>query len=422
MRTTSQVPEASEFSASAVRPSGWTVSQTQLLNGTVSRTWSRTPGYFKLKAQNAILPVNPLLEESLLINVENGSMSAHHTRGGGYSMKGNIPLHTDLGNRLPAWTSVPAIPSVTASRYNDIAVTAISNARQEMFDSLTFLAELEKTVDLFRSCVSRYTQRALVVDRHARIAFKTAKRGALAPTSTATAMSVFSSTWMEYRYGWTPLAFEMEALYKQYLELSSLFHRVRGAAMDMVPTILSSSTSTGANFSTKELSASGGWLWEIKKTQETKVIVKSKCLLQLDSPFRTSGDPLVTLYEVIPYSWMADWFTNIGESIRAFSPFQQGRVASCSVTTILQGKTVWESVRPSSSAFVVLDSFEPSRFEMIREQKHRFAYTPSFSLSLRCELNLNRIVDAVSLVLMRLAKHLRSIPRESLSNWRHLYA
>lgn len=423
MQTITDEPFITEFAAQFLASkNAYSANDTLVHHGSKSRSWVRTPGYFRLKAQNAILPVNPLLEESLDFYAEDGSMSAHHTGGGGYAMQGVIPLHTVLKGKIPSWTTVPSIPSVAASRYNDLAVTAISDARQEMFDSLTFLAELEKTVELFKSCVTRYTQRALVVDKRARIAYKTAKAGRWAPTSTSAAMAAFSATWLEYRYGWTPLVFEMEALYKQYLELEAMFHRIRGTSGDISTTSLSSSTSSAASFYTTNLSSSGGWLWKVKRSLEQKVVVKSKCLLELSSSFRTSGDPLVTLYEVIPYSWIADWFVNIGESIRAFSPFQQGEIKSCSVTTVLQGKIVWESLRPSDTTYVKLDSFVPSRFEMIREQKHRFAYTPSFSLSLRCELNLRRIADAVSLVLVHLAKHLKSIPRESLSNWRHIYA
>lgn len=424
MQTTENPVYTSDFGAAFAPPkNGWAVSQVQSFAGSKSRTGARTPNYFRLKASNAILPVNPLLEEVRMYDITDGSMEALHTDGKTwYSMHGNIPLHTTLKNVVPKWSSLPVIPPVSATRINDLAVTALSDARQEMFDSLTFLAELDKTIDLFKSCVNRYTQRALVVDKKARIIYKTMKRGSFAPTSSASAMAVFSATWLEYRYGWTPLAFEMEALYAQYLELSALFHRIRGSSSETTPTVLSSSVSSGTGFITPEKVGSGGWLWRVKRSSVQEVTIKSKCLLELPSSFRTSGDPLMTAYEVIPYTWIADWFFTIGESIRAFSPFQQGELKACSVTTLLSGSLVFESVRPEDTAFVKLKSFEASRFEMKVGQKHRFAYQPEFDLSFRVELNLKRIADAVSLVLIRLARHLVSIPRESLSNWRHLYA
>jgi hypothetical protein len=37
------------------------------------------------------------------------------------------------------------------------------------------------------------------------------------------------------------------------------------------------------------------------------------------------GDPFVTLYELVPLSWVADMFMNTGSAIKAWSPFISGR-------------------------------------------------------------------------------------------------
>lgn len=382
-----------------------------------------TPHYFKRRARGEILPVNPLKEVKTQLISQDGSMTAVHIGGGGpYQMAGNIPLFCTLGGKVPAWSTVPEPPMYNSSVANSLAVTAVSNARQELFDSLTFLAELEKTIEMLTGCVDRYTRRLLIVDKHARVAWKTWKRGSLAPKSTANFADFFSSCWMEWRYGITPLMFDIDALYKQLLELDALTHRVRGSA-EPEPTVIGQTTSavSGYGFTAGGTSASGGWLSEVEVTRFQRIRPKAKALIELTSSFRCAVDPLVTGFEVIPYSWMLEWFVNIGELIRSFSPFQQGRVASCSVSFLLDGVVRYQSVKPSDGMFVKLKSFSPSLLELRKTNHVRMAVNPQMELDFRIELSWRRILDLIALLFSRIAKIFRLIPQDATAfSWRHL--
>lgn len=383
----------------------------------------RTPHYFKRKARGEILPVNPLLEEKTQVRATDGSMTAVHASGGApYQMTGNIPLFCTLGGRIPSWDTVAEPPAFDDSVANSLAVTAVSNARQELFDSLTFLAELEKTIEMLSGCVERYTTRLLIVDKHARVAWKTWKRGALAPKSTANFADFFSSCWMEWRYGITPLMFDIDAMYKQLLELDALTHRVRGKAdTDPIVTGLRTTTSVGYGFTAGGTSASGGWLNRVEISRFQRVQPSVKTLLELASSFRCTVDPLITGFEVIPYSWMAEWFVNIGELIRTFSPFQQGRIASCSASFVLDGIVSYKSVKPNDEMYVKLQSFTPSLFEMRKTKHVRMEVSPQMELDFRVELSWRRILDLIALLFSRLAKVLRLIPQDATAfTWRHL--
>jgi len=390
---------------------------------TVTRRESfRTPHYFKRKARGEILPVNPLYEVGTRLLAKDGSMTAVVSGGVPYQMEGNIPLFCALGGHVPSWSEVAEPPTLDSSLANSLAVTAVSNARQELFDSLTFLAELEKTIEMLTGCVERYTTRLLIVDKHARVAWKTWKRGALAPKSTANFADFFSSCWMEWRYGITPLMFDIDALYKQLLELDALTHRVRGKAdgQDIIRS-LTTAKDSGASFYADGISANGGWLWKVETTRFTRARSSAKTLLELASSFRCTVDPLISGLEVIPYSWMAEWFINIGELIRTFSPFQQGRVASCSASFILEGVVSHSSVKPSDGTIVKLQSFTPSLLEMRKTQHVRMEVNPQMELNFRVELSWRRILDLIALLFSRLAKILRLIPQDATTfTWRHL--
>lgn len=382
-----------------------------------------TPQYFKRKARGEILPVNPLYEGKTELVSHDGSMTAVHKYGSPpYQMEGNIPLFCTLAGRVPSWGEVPEPPACDSSAANSLAVTAVSNARQELFDSLTFLAELEKTIEMLSGCVERYTTRLLIVDKHARVAWRTWKRGSLAPKSTANFADFFSSCWMEWRYGITPLMFDIDAMYKQLLELDALTHRVRGRA-DSDPVVVGLKTSTfwGEGFSANGISASGGWLSKVEVTRFQRIRSSAKTLLELASSFRCTVDPLITGFEVIPYSWMAEWFVNIGELIRTFSPFQQGRVASCSASFISEGVVSYQSTKPDDSMYIKLLSFSPSLFELRKTNHVRMAVVPQMELDFRIELSWRRILDLVAILLARLAKVLRLLPQDATTfNWRHL--
>lgn len=419
--TTSTVDEALTFRASG--PGVPAASARRVVTTGTRRESVRTPHYFKRKARGEILPVNPLYEVKTRLFARNGSMAAVHVSGGApYQMEGNIPLFCALGGKVPLWSSIAEPPALDNSVANSLAVTAVSNARQELFDSLTFLAELEKTIEMLTGCVERYTTRLLIVDKHARVAWKTWKRGALAPKSTANFADFFSSCWMEWRYGITPLMFDIDAMYKQLLELDALTHRVRGKAEpDPIVSGLTTTTKSGAGFTADGISSSGGWLYEVETSRFQRVRPSAKTLLELASSFRCTVDPLITGLEVIPYSWMAEWFVNIGELIRTFSPFQQGRVASCSVSFLLESVVSHKTLRPSNGAYVKLLSYTPSLLELRKTNHVRTAISPQMELTFRVELSWRRILDLIALLFSRLAKILRLIPQDATAfTWRHL--
>lgn len=419
--TTSSTASAAEFRALGSKIS--TAQAMRSVLSTTTRVGTKTPNYFRRKAAGEILPVNPLSEVSQVYSFSSGSMSAHHTRSTTwYSMAGVIPLFTSLNGKLPSWSSVPMPPGWDESLGNSMAITAIANARQELFDVLTFVAELEKTLDMLKGCIERYTTRLLIVEKHARVAWGTWKSGRLAPKSTLNFADFFASCWMEWRYGATPLMFDIDAMYKQLLELDALTHRVRGRfEHDPIDSNVVSTTTSGAGFTADGLSASGGWLWKVVKTSKQRVRPVAKCLVELTNSYRCTVDPMLTGYEMIPYSWMFDWFVNIGELIRTFSPFALGRVASSSISYYCEGVLSFTSVRPSNGAFVLLDTFEPSEFTLRNISHVRYEHNPEFGLTFRVEMSWRRILDLLALLTAKLAKTSRLIPQDAAGlNWRHL--
>lgn len=376
-----------------------------------------TPGFFRLKASNAILPTNAMQKSETRLTFKPGETISVDTMFppyvSYYRMAGSgIVLNTAWGRKIPSVLPTIPISVPSEAECNSVAINAVANARQKLFDGLTFLAELEKTTLLFKEVISRYTERCLVVDKHARVTYKTLKRGSVAARSGLTFASVFSNTWMEYRYGWTPLSFEIKALYAQILELERMFHRVKGKASSDTETIDEVVTMTaGQGIWVGGSYISGGEYWRCETSRGVEYTITSSALIELSTLFRVTTDPLLAGFELIPYSWMADWILNIGNLIRAFSPFALGDLKSCCVVVKKTAYVRSTMVVPNyGNRYWGCQTHTPAFGAVEFQQTQRLPWSPSFALDFRLELNLYRILDLVALSMKKLSKTLGFLP------------
>jgi hypothetical protein len=113
-------------------------------------------------------------------------------------------------------------------------------------------------------------------------------------------------------------------------------------------------------------------------------------------------DPLVTLLELAKFSFVADWFTNLGDAVRAYSPFGAGSVVWYYETTevALQNTyrcwpladTLWYSIAcPQPSGSVTLGRLRRQRAPLNWDD-HRF------QVRWYNELDLMKVVDIIALL------------------------
>lgn len=384
---------------------------------TKSMTDQLTPGFFRLKASNAILPVNAMQKSGRRLTFKYGETVTVDTMWlpyvSNFRIAGSGLVYGTAWNRtiptaLPTFSD--SIPS--EAECNSIAIDAVANARQKLFDGLTFLAELEKTSQMFKEVVSRYTERCLVVDKHARVAFKTLKRGSSPIRSGTTFAGVFADTWMEYRYGWTPLAFDIKALYAQVLELEAMFHRVKGKADSDTTTVDETVTTTSGNgVHVGESYITGGSYWRCETSRGLEYTISASALIELSTMFRVTTDPILLGFEMIPYSWMADWILNVGNLIKTFSPFALGDLKSSSVVVTKTAYIRSTLVKPDYGRWYLHCATHTPAYGAVEfQQTQRMPWTPTFAFDLRLELNIYRILDLVSLSLKKLGKTIRLLP------------
>lgn len=255
------------------------------------------------------------------------SFRLYHPNFYGYSPLGNS--YTESLSRI--WLELPGSAiNPLASVYNSALGNFLTNVNGALspFKGMTFVGELKETLKMLRRPASSLRDGFSAY-------FKRARREANRPGARRPKVrKILGDLWLEYTYGWKPLIGDIEdaaKAYKAYAEREELTF-VSGKAFDR-----------SSSHVTTDLS-SPNYLYMIqdaKEHQEDRVKFKGMVVHQfsgiLEDPasrlielsgFRL-GEFIPTLWELMPYSFVVDYFTNIGDILNA--------------TSALHAKLAWKS-------------------------------------------------------------------------------
>jgi hypothetical protein len=139
-----------------------------------------------------------------------------------------------------------------------------------------------------------------------------------------------SGLWLEYHFGWEPLVKDignaMETLNRDFSE-----KRIKAGARNHERQLVI--TRNGVNFESSSLDIATG-----VRMGGTVRIVNPNTSLLADLGFI---NPASVLWEAVPFSFVVDWFANVGQVIASYSDFA-GKSVSDAYTTAFQERT-WSS-------------------------------------------------------------------------------
>lgn len=248
-------------------------------------------GYRRTKG--LLLPLNPYIRFDFNIDTPMGSAYGRNKCGAG-------PTNWDF--RWDVCTEVSGIPESADSAsalcdrlQGNLNVAALQQAAAAdalpSFDALTALAEAEGTARMLVSCRNRAKRlilQALKGGKH------TAKAAA--------------DAWLEWRYGWRTLLYDMEDAAEAYnTPVRDLFIEGRAGASFALSEYISTPTYTYH------------CTWDNVTQLNYDLSVRANVVLHYDmASTNVLASPLVTAWELIPYSFIADWFVSAGEAIAAW--------------------------------------------------------------------------------------------------------
>lgn len=156
------------------------------------------------------------------------------------------------------------------------------------FDALTFLAELRQVKEMFLSAAPRLLKQLLAK-----------------PTS-----KVGASAWLQWQMGWKPLISDIESIV-QIINNTKEADRIKKTKTS------SKSESLPINM-TKVLP--NGERHTVTGTTSISLNVRATCIADISALANNAYiNPLSTAWELIPYSFLVDYFVGIGDWIRANS-------------------------------------------------------------------------------------------------------
>jgi len=292
---------------------------------------------------------------------------------------------------------------------------------QGAFRGSTFLAELADTLRTIRrpaaglrSSVDEYSS---VARRRIHKAIGRDPRGVraqdLSKRQSRAANRALSDSWLEAQFGWLPLISDIGEAVEGYNRFSKrqLLERIGSDATNVSDPVhtFHGSTSRCMNFRTEVLTSSE---YLVRYYGAVKCNMRSFPESWCEEAGFRVRDFVPALWEWIPYSFLVDYFTNIGEMIEAAS-FPRSDLAWAARTFVnvnirdgsrMTGTKISSNPYPSNGYTEVL-SFYPSAIKIRRKFVSRTNYTGSFVPSLQLEIpgfrNYKRWLNIAALANLR---------------------
>lgn len=239
---------------------------------------------------------------------------------------------------------------------------------------------------------------------------KAAERGRmLRPGRTAiTGVKAIANAWLEQRYGWKPIILDTAAiirecgLKRQACESVRLVARAEERQVKMSDgsfSVLLTSPwndgrlAKGTVHTEQTVRACAGVIFDLKSQNAFMDLQKSLGLRASDFP--------ATLWEVIPYSFVVDWFTNVGDWIQAVTPVPGVSIQGNWVTTIDETVRRYSggSIERPIAQYVDLGTWGASvvtSTKVLRTTNNQLTFTPVLTAK---ALSMLHAADAMALTL-----------------------
>lgn len=249
-----------------------------------------------------------------------------------YGTPGNITdvseegcVHAGLVTEAPTLASFPGLYD---SVRNAVLVKFLLRCKSEQrkLQGQVVLGELRKTIQLIRNPLKAFES--------ATRAYAEAVRGRSRGLSPRLIPKMLASEYLSYTYGVIPILHDIKGAYEACIRLRDLPNLVKVRAVHVEERQASSSASNASFYSVSHHREAVDY---IRVTSKIVGAVKVQSVGPVPPLMEVSGftlrDFIPSVYELIPYSFLVDYVTNVGDVLNALS-FAQADLAWHSWSTV----------------------------------------------------------------------------------------
>lgn len=281
--------------------------------------------FFKQRMQNGEIIMNDLLIQEWSRDVSPGRHSYSSSYYEYATYEGDLTAWVQANNSVmnPLEGDYPQMEAAAITK-------ALSRVNKPTVLSGEILSDLDRTVGMVSEPFKAIWD---VLGKHSKLTRKLARKGM--PIGRA-----MQNAWLQYRYAITPAVLDVNAVVKESLRKRSEFEVMRLVARAEVR----NGRKATIDFADKPLTgfdagllASGSAL-SVKDARVAAGIIYTLPTKNHDHWSKQVGvraeDLLTTIWEVIPASFVVDWFVNIGDWLGAITPQPDVNILGAWTTTI----------------------------------------------------------------------------------------
>lgn len=314
-----------------------------------SRTWQTTPNWKATKDALGYLPTLNYTDEHLQIFRAKGNFMSKHAASGLW------PGTEDYGNMH--WSIQPSshIDNSLGNRVAEEAkIACLMKAKDMKANIPVFLAEARKSADMIAETATK-VYRSYRNFRKGR--WKQAARdlGIAGPKGP-------SNNWLSYKYGWLPLLNDAKGIAE--LAIQHLNGRPLRMTVKDTKRVTTRHNVLLGNGITGYSHGSNRNMGTVLYTAKAGLLLQLSCGALAGLGQIGIADPALFLWDVIPFSFVFDWFISIGTLLAAQTALLGLTVLAgySSVTSYVHGRSHYVNTRTESFA----GSIAPARYEYRR--------------------------------------------------------
>lgn len=263
---------------------------------------------------------------------------------------------------------------------------AAAKVYSEGWDALTFIAEFGKVVAMFKSAIPRFIR--LITDYRREVSLAAASKAAYRSFD----------EWLKGRYGWRILVYDIIDINKAIVKLGE---DDRTRSSHRTGTTIKVETGSSGLYEDNTLRI------EHLQTITADISIRGSVVADFE-PSIITLNPILTAWELIPYSFVLDWFVQIGQWIEtmSFLAVADKYTASYGIyASINQTETVEQTLKSNPGGFQYdYATFDQMGYVNTATVKLRQPIAVSYLPSQSVKLNAFKVVDLIALIFQALGR------------------